>query len=255
MATPELLPAYDARITPGVWTVLRLDGRRFSAGSAPYKPTLEMIAREKLVAPFNPLFHAAMRAATAALLGVIPADFAHTASDEISLIIPPTEHGFYGGRLSKWLSVAAGTASAVLARELTLFAGLPILDARAFAATTPAEVEAYLRDRINSAWRNCRNAYIWHALATQGLSPREIERAAQKLGPAGVARVLADTPHPAAWERHGAFLVWASEQRMGRDPRSGAEARVERQVLRWLEIERLDADLGSILASRRTRTP
>lgn len=253
MASPEILPAYDARITPGAWTVLRLDGRRFSTGSAPYRPTLEAIAREKTVAPFNPVFHAAMRAATATLLGVIPADFAHTASDEISLVISPRESDFYGGRLSKWLSVAAGTASAVLSRELTLFAGLPILDARAFAASTPAEVEAYLRDRINSAWRNCRNAYIWHALATQGLSPREIERAAQKLGPEGVARVLTDTPHPTPWERHGAFLVWASEQRTGRDPRSGAESTVERQVLRWLEIERLDADLTPVLNSQRMR--
>jgi tRNA(His) 5'-end guanylyltransferase len=255
MSTADSLPAYDARITPDTWTILRLDGRRFSAGSAPYRPTLEAIAREKTVAPFNPVFHAALRAATVALMGVVPADFAHTASDEISLVVPPHEQDFYAGRLAKWLSVAAGAASAVLARELPLFVGLPIMDARAFSAASLGEVEAYLRERIHSTWRNCRNAYIWHALATQGHAPREIERQVQQLGPEGVRRILADTPDPAAWERHGAFLIWVNESRTGRDPRTGIESSVERQVLRWLEIERLDADLGPILASRRMRMP
>src|SRR5664279_5648659 len=150
MSTTDSLPAYpdyDVRIAPGSWTILRLDGRRFTAGSAAYRPSLEALARDQIIAPFHLAFHEALRGATVALMGVLPVDFAHTASDEISLVIPPAEADFYGGRLAKWLSVAAGTASAALAQNLGLFVGLPIMDARAFAATSIAEIETYLRDR------------------------------------------------------------------------------------------------------------
>lgn len=254
MATVEL-PSYDLRVTPGAWTILRLDGRRFTAGSAAYRPPLELVASKGVIQPFHPSFHDAMRGATYALMGVIPADFAHTASDEISLIIPPTEADFYGGRLSKWLSVAAGTASAALARNMGLFAGLPIMDARAFVAESPTDVEAYLRDRTSSAWRNCRNAYVSAAIAAQGHSnPREIEQIAGNLGRDARLALLQGIPnHPASWERHGSFLVYRPEQRVGRNPQTGLAYTTERQVLDWATVERLDADLSGIMASRRMR--
>jgi tRNA(His) 5'-end guanylyltransferase len=254
-AGAEPLPVYDARVTPGAWTILRLDGRRFTTGSAAYRPPLELIAQKGIIQPFHPSFHDAMRAATQALMELIPADYAHTASDEISLVIPPAQADFYAGRLSKWLSVAAGGASVVLGRSLHLFQGLPIMDARAFSAATPADVEAYLRDRTSSAWRNCRNAYVWHAIAAQGhTSPREIEQIAHDLGQQGRTKLLNSIPnHPPAWERHGSFLIYAYEKRTGVNPLTGKEKSVERQVLDWVQVERLDADLSAIMASHRVR--
>ena len=253
-AVSDPLPLYDARVTPGAWTIMRLDGRRFTSGTAAYRPPLEVIARSKIIAPFHPSFHEAMLAATAALMEALPTDFAHTASDEVSLVLSPQEAGFYGGRLAKWLSVAAGTASASRARNMGLFAGLPVMDARAFAARDIGEVEAYLRDRMFSAWRNCRNAFIWHAIAAQGhTDPAEIERIAGGLGEEGRRQILKTTPDPATWMRLGTFAAWIQTERAGRNPLTGAVTATARKELRFLEVERLDADLSTVLSSRRAQ--
>lgn len=250
------LSPYEARVRPGSYAILRLDGRRFGAATAGYRPPLEIIARTGIIAPFHLSLHEAMLAATAALMEAVPADVAYTASDEISLVIAPDEADFYGGRLDKWLSVAAGTASAALAQNVgSMFTGLPVMDARAFAAGSMAEVEGYLRDRVFSSWRNCRNAYVWHTIAAQGhIDPRDIEARAQALGHDGRTALLMSTPvNPSARERLGTFAVWTQEERDAVHRPTGADVKVSRRDLRFVEIERLDADLSGILSIRRRR--
>ena len=226
-ALEELSPVLD---TSG-WVVLRLDGRAFTGRAARY-------AR-----PFDPDFHAAMREATATVLAEVPACFAHTASDEISLFLPPGT-SWLGGRMAKWLSVPAGVVSAALVGAMTRFDGLPGVDTKAFATTDADGVERYLAERLRSSNRNARQGYVYYGLRAQGLSGRAAAKI-QKAMPFDeqLAMLPADMP---AWARYGALAHYETVSRSGRDPRTGQEMAVERRVLAWNELETLE-DLRPLL--------
>ena len=148
----DTLPEYELGLDlSDAWVVMRLDGRGFTRGSREYKR------------PFDPDFHAAMRKATEALFSGSPLQFAHTASDEINLVFGP-QTNWFGRRGTKWLSVTAATASSALSQSLTRFVGLPTVDAKAFRAKDLNEVRAYMMERLDSSWRNCRNGYVYYGL-------------------------------------------------------------------------------------------
>jgi tRNA(His) 5'-end guanylyltransferase len=233
-ALEELSPLLD---TSG-WVVLRLDGRAFTGRAARY------------TRPFDPDFHTAMRAATTVVLAEVPACFAHTASDEISLFLAPGT-SWLGGRMAKWLSVPAGVVSAALTVSMTRFVGLPGVDAKVFATTDEAGVERYLLERLRSSNRNARQGYVYYGLRARGLSGRAAAKV-QKTMPMDEQLAMLPPDMP-AWQRYGALAHYETVSRLGRDGLTGQEVAVERRVLAWNELgslEDLRGLLPVLLASR-----
>jgi tRNA(His) guanylyltransferase len=226
-ALEELGPVLD---TSG-WVVLRLDGRAFTGRAARY------------TRPFDPDFHAAMRAATAVVLAEVPACFAHTASDEISLFFAPGT-SWLGGRMAKWLSVPAGVVSAALTSAMARFDGLPGVDAKVFATTDADGIEQYLLERLRSSNRNARQGYVYYGLRARGLSGRAAAKI-QKAMPMDEQLAMLPPDMP-AWQRYGALARYQTVMRTGRDPRTGQEMAAERRVLAWNELEALK-DLKPLL--------
>jgi len=222
------------------WVVLRLDGHSFTRRAARYDR------------PFDPDFHAAMRAATSAVLSECPAAFAHTASDEISLFFPPATNWF-AGRLAKWLTTTAGVASSALSAQMAKFEGLPSVDARAFATTDEVGVMDYLAERLRSSERNCRQGYVYYTLLSQGLSGHAADVAQRAMSiEEALTYVPADAP---AWQRYGALAYYELVPHEGIDPRDGSVHPTTRRRLRFADAPSAHS-LGSspltaqLLASR-----
>jgi len=220
MSEPRDLPEYLLDLEPSAFTVIRLDGRGFTRRTAAYDR------------PFDPRFHEAMRVATEDLLDETPALFAHTASDEVSLVFRPGEDWF-GYRAPKWLSVCAGVASSSLTRAMTLLDGPVSVDAKAFRAATEAEVLEYLDDRARSSYRNMVNGRCHYALLAEGLSAGAAQRANAAMSP--VERAAFVPPDAPGWERVGAILGYTQVDHVGIDPRSGARVPTVRRVATWFE--------------------
>jgi len=217
------------------WVVLRLDGRAFTRRSANY------------VRPFDPAFHAGMRAATEAVLAECPAAFAHTASDEISLFFAPGTNWF-AGRLAKWLTTAAGVASSALSAQMTKFDGLPSVDARAFATTDESGVADYLAERLRSSERNCRQGYVYYTLLSQGLSGHTADVRQRAMS---ITEALTYVPDDApAWARYGALAFYEVVPHTGIDPRDGSSHPTTRRRLRFVDAPSAHSLAASDLAAQ-----
>jgi tRNA(His) 5'-end guanylyltransferase len=235
MPQQAVLREYEQRVEPGTWTVIRLDGRGFTGRTQAYER------------PFDRRFHDAMRAVSEALLADVPAAFVHTASDEISLFIPPESAGWFDGRLSKWLSVSAGIAAAAMGHSMTLFDGEPIMDARALVAPDQPAVAAYLSERARSARRNCRQSHVHYGLIARGMSSRQADGVAATLTPIEVAELVGE---PDDWEAHGAVAFHNEVEHQGMDPRTSTVRPTVRRRLVWAELRRVEDIPDGLFESR-----
>lgn len=202
---------------------VRLDGRAF-----------HRLARAlDLEKPFDPKFHASMRAVCRYLLtesGLTPT-FAYTFSDEISLYFRTLP---FSGRVEKIDSVTAAVAASVLTIELGCSVPLAF-DARTIPATGEFAVE-YLISRQNEAWRNHINAYCQSALVDEGMSPREAAAALRGMQSDAMHEMmfergvnLAATP---AWQRRGTLLYREECRKEGYNPLTGETVQAVRTCIR-----------------------
>lgn len=109
--------------------------------------------------PFDQGFMTDMDMVTARLCEEIPgARFAYTQSDEISLLVTDFDttqtEPWFGGNLAKLVSVSAGLASALLAKQRYLIPGVPHFDSRVWSMADPVEVANYFVWRQRDAVRN-----------------------------------------------------------------------------------------------------
>ena len=228
----DTLPEYEMELDLGsAWVVMRLDGRGFTRGAREY------------TRPFDPDFHAAMRKATEALFGVSPLQFAHTASDEINLVFGP-QTNWFGRRGAKWLSVTAATASSALSRTLTRFVGFPTMDAKAFRAEDLGEVRAYMIERLDSSWRNCRNGYVYYGLMAQGKSAAAADKTVRAAARGELDYLVpGDLP---GWQRFGAVAHYDEVAHVGHNPKTGVDVPTTRRRLGWHEFSRM-SDIDAML--------
>src|SRR5437660_497977 len=87
------------RMLPGVWPVIRVDGKGFSKFTA-----------GRYEKPFDERFSRCMVTAAEALLVHLGGVYAYTESDEISVLLP-REWDLYDREVEKAVSVSAGIAS------------------------------------------------------------------------------------------------------------------------------------------------
>jgi tRNA(His) 5'-end guanylyltransferase len=207
-------------IPPGMWVVLRADGRGFSR-----------FTERHYAKPFDERMRDHMTAAATAWVTEFAALYGCTHSDEISIVLPPGT-GLFGRGLEKLVSVGAGICSATF----TAAAGLPAhFDARAWIGATAADVADYFAWRQADAARCALSTCCYWAMRHTGKTARQATAALAGTGTARQNELLYqheinfnDLP---AWQRRGTGLRWQEYTKPGRDPRTGTEVAAIRRRL------------------------
>jgi tRNA(His) guanylyltransferase len=207
-------------VPPGMWAVIRVDGRGFSR-----------LTEEHFAKPFDEVMRQHMTAAATALVTEFGAVYSCTHSDEISVVLPP-DFGLFGRGLEKLVSVSAGICSAAF----TAAAGLTAhFDSRAWVGACVADVVDYFSWRQSDAARSALSTWCYWTMRQAGDSARQATAALNGTGTAEQNELLFrhginfnDVP---AWQRRGIGLYWQTYRKTGHDPRSGAEAVATRRRL------------------------
>ncbi|HYT91450.1 MAG TPA: tRNA(His) guanylyltransferase Thg1 family protein [Gemmataceae bacterium] len=217
---------HSLRLLPGVWPVLRLDGRGFTRFTA-----------KRFEKPFDLKFHELMVHTAQVLLEELQAVYAYTESDEISLLFRP-EWDLFDRELEKAVSVSAGLASA----SFTHAGGVPVhFDSRVWLGAQRPLVVDYFRWRMTDATRCALNGWCYWTLrkagqsvgeATAALKGKSVEFKNELLFQRGVN--FNDLP---AWQRRGTGLYWETYQKEGYNPKE------DRKVMSTRRRVKVDRDL------------
>ncbi|MGH2585927.1 MAG: tRNA(His) guanylyltransferase Thg1 family protein, partial [Dehalococcoidia bacterium] len=163
--------------------------------------------------------------------------YAHTQSDEISLLFHPLETAF-GRKVRKYVSVLAGEASAAFTH---LLGDVAAFDCRLSQLLAADLVVDYFRWRAEDAHRNALNAHGYWTLVGDGTAPRRAAARLDRLSVGDRNELLFthginfnDLP---AWQKRGAGLWWQPHEQTGRNPVSGESVTYSRQRLHR-ELER-----------------
>lgn len=216
--------ANDPVVLPGVWPVVRLDGRAFHQLTA--RPDL---AFEQ---PFDAWFRDAMVATARHLMDCgFRALYAQTHSDEISLLLH-REDATFDRRVRKILSILAGEASACF----SLYLGhLAVFDARTSQLPTADLVVQYFRWRLADAHRNALHGHCFWTLRREGLSAAEATARLEGVTVADQNELLfqrgINFNNLPAWQRRGVGVYWQVYTKTGVDPRTGETKQGQRRRL------------------------
>lgn len=216
--------AHDHCALPGLYLVARLDGRNFTrltkevhAFQAPFDERM----RELMAETVRHLFFCGFRVA-----------YGYTQSDEISLLLHPTEDTF-GRKLRKYTSVLAGEASAKFS---LLLGGVGVFDCRLSQLPREQGVVDYFRWRQEDAGRNALNAHCYWLLRQQGHSVAEATGRVRGLRTAakhdllfGLGVNYNDLP---AWQKRGLGVYWETYAKTGLNPRTQQAGETQRRRLR-----------------------
>ncbi|GAA4935749.1 tRNA(His) guanylyltransferase Thg1 family protein [Actinoplanes utahensis] len=211
-------------VLPGVWTVLRLDGRGFSR-----------FTEQHFSKPFDERFAEHMTVAAETLLVEMGARYAYTVSDEISLLFAP---GFelFGRSVEKLVSVSAGIGSAAFTRAAGTAAHF---DSRLWLGATVGDVVDYFSWRQSDAARSALNGWCYWTLRAAGRTRQEAADAIEGASTAGKNDLLyrhgINFNEVPSWQRRGIGLWWETYQRSGHDPIRGIDVTADR---RRIHIER-----------------
>src|SRR5262249_28235936 len=149
--------AHDLCVLPGLYMVVRLDGRSFT------RLTKEV---HQFEAPFDPRFRDLMVETGEYLMSGCGFNvvYGYTESDEISLLFALKENSF-GRKFRKLISILAGEGSAKFS---LLLGALASFDCRISQLPTVELVVDYFRWRNEDAHRNALNAHCYWLLRKQG---------------------------------------------------------------------------------------
>jgi tRNA(His) 5'-end guanylyltransferase len=209
------------RALPGTYVVVRVDGRSFSR-------LTERVCEK----PFDAGFHHRMTEAAKAVLTSLHGAYAHTQSDEISVLLPASS-SLFDREVEKLVSIAAGAASA----SLSLSLGAPIeFDARLWLGARRGDVVDYFRWRQSDATRSGLNNWCYWTLRKEGKSVKEATQALVGLSVAQKNELLFerginfnDVP---AWQRRGSGIYWETVTKMGKNPKTGESVPATRRRLK-----------------------
>jgi tRNA(His) 5'-end guanylyltransferase len=198
---------HSLRAPPGMWIVIRVDGRSFSR-----------LTEERYEKPFDPAFHGCMTTAATGLIEELQLPYAYTESDEISVVAPPS-WSLFDREVEKLASVSAGIASAAF----THAAGQPAhFDGRVWLGASLADVVDYFRWRQADAARCCLNGWCYWKLRQAGASMEEATARLKGISRSEKNELLFqhginfnDVP---LWQRRGTGVYWESFEKDGYNP-------------------------------------
>ncbi len=198
---------HDERVLPGLWLILRLDGRAFGRFTA-----------ARFEKPFDARMRDLMCGAARALLTDFQGLYAYTMSDEISLLLP-REWDLFGRVVEKIVSISAGLASAAFTRAC----GEPAhFDSRVWLGVDERAVMDYFRWRQADAERNALHSWCYWTLRKSGVTAaeavRQLDRSAKSFKTALLSRHGVAFDNVVAWQRRGVGIYWESYEKEGFDP-------------------------------------
>lgn len=216
--------AHDHCVLPGIWIVVRLDGRGFT------RLTKEVCAFE---APFDERFRDLMAETVRHLMDVgFRVVFGYTESDEISLVMHPAET-LFGRKERKLVSVLAGEASGFFSVAL---GRVGCFDGRVSQLPNRPLVIDYLRWRAEDAHRNALGSHCYWKLRGEGLTAAEATSRLYGLSVGQKNELLFerginfnDLP---AWQRRGIGVYWEDFDLPAVDGRTGEAVVAKRRRLK-----------------------
>lgn len=147
---------FEHKLPRGLPIIVRVDGQGFST----------LTDSGHFRKPFDEDFEGMMNAAAHSIMEYCTeAELAYIQSDEISVVLPPSDDPFLGGRAQKLASLFAAKASAGFT-EAFYEGGTAAFDGRAF-AVPKREVLDYFVWRQEDAFRNCVHSTAFYELAAE----------------------------------------------------------------------------------------
>ena len=198
---------HNLRLLPGVWTVIRLDGRGFSK-----------FTESRFEKPFDLQFHTLMVQTTKVLLEELQGIYAYTESDEISLLFNPN-WDLFDRSLEKIVSISASIASANFTHVAQTIVNF---DSRVWLGANKSQVVDYFLWRQADATRCALNGWCYWTLrkagktvgeATSTLEGKSIAFKNELLFQYGIN--FNDLP---TWQRRGVGLYWEEYEKEGYNP-------------------------------------
>lgn len=241
--------AHDHCVLPGLWMVVRLDGRGFTKLTKAVTEDGTM----QFDAPFDVRFRDAMLDTVEHLMTCgFNILYGFMESDEISLLLTRDENSF-GRKLRKINSVLAGEASA----KFSLLLGrVACFDCRISQLPSVDLVVDYFRWRNEDAHRNALNAHCYWALrrdgknerqATAMLSGRSVAAKNELLFQYGIN--FNELPN---WQKRGVGLYWESYRKEAVNKKTGEPmTAIRRRIVRNLDLpmrDEYDTFIRSIVA-------
>lgn len=217
---------HSLRVLPGVWTVLRVDGRGFSR-----------FTESRFEKPFDPRMRDLMVRTAQALLEEMGGIYAYTESDEISVLFRP-EWDLFDRELEKLVSLSAATA----ASTFTHACGEPVqFDSRVWLGVNEAVVVDYFRWRQADAGRCALNGWCYWTLRKAGKTVAEATAALERQSVAEKNELLfqhgVNFNELPLWQRRGTGLYWEEYQKEGFNPKE------RRKVLATRRRVKVDEEL------------
>jgi tRNA(His) 5'-end guanylyltransferase len=212
---------HGLRLLPGAWPVVRVDGRSFTR-----------LTGAHFAKPFDPLFHELMVGTARALLEELQGVYAHTQSDEVSVLLPRATE-LFDRELEKLVSLSAAIATAAFTHA---FGQGAQFDARVWLGVDAPPVVGYFRWRQADAGRCALNGWCYWTLVKTGRSPRQASAALLRQRSEAKHELLfrhgvtfAAEP---SWQRRGSGLYYSSYEKEGFNPRTGETVRARRRRVR-----------------------
>jgi tRNA(His) guanylyltransferase len=219
------------QIATDAWTIIRLDGRAFTGFTAKHFDK-----------PFDERLRDLMIEAAAALLLDFQGLYAHTFSDEISVVFAP-DWNIFSGRVEKLVSLSAGLASAAFTRAL---GDVARFDSRIWQSGHRHEVLDYFRWRQSDTARCALHGWCYWTLRHAGIGSEQAvgmldgqNKDQQKLL---LYRYGIEFDEIPLWQRRGVGLYWQDYEKPGYDPIKGESVTAQRRrIARQMQLPAGDA--------------
>ena len=220
--------ALDQKIPPGIWPVVRLDGRSFTK-------LTEDLAMDK---PFDVRFRDAMIATAKSILeSGFRAIYAYVESDEISVLFSAKDPTF-NRKMRKWLSSLAGQASATFTHTI----GHPgVFDARICPFPNVEIILDYFSWRQSDSRRNSLNSYCYWLMRQDNHNPRQATKKLEKASLEEKIMLLRsygiNHKEIPSWQRNGVAMAWTQVEKEGFNPKKQQTVVVKRNAIEtFLEL-------------------
>lgn len=232
--------AHDHKVLPGIYMVLRLDGRGFT------KLTRDVLKVGNQA--FCDRFHTAMVEVTAHLMECgARVVYGYTQSDEISLLLH-RDDDIFGRKERKLISVYASEAGS---RGHAAIGHHVAFDCRISQLPSIPDVIDYFRWRQQDSARNALNSHCYWMLRSQGRAAGDATSALHGLSVAEKHELLfknginfAELP---GWQKNGTGIVWGTVMIDGVDPRTNTVIPTERTYMRIDENLPIEKDYGTYI--------